>query len=133
MRRRVLQGQDWEDGFADGLMHSLCFFPLLSYGSTAPLAEICEERLQQATASGWEERPVGRARLRGRHTDPEDNVLKEFLIAVSLLEQRAAKTRAARRDADALAGRDDAEAGQEIREEKTGQLQVQGIGTPWWI
>jgi len=37
---RLIKGEDWEEGFASGLLHSLCFFPLLSYGATAPLADI---------------------------------------------------------------------------------------------
>ena len=88
----MLQGEDWEDGFAKGLMNSLCFFPILSYGSTAPLAEISCDRLADAIAAGWDERPLGRKRLQGDDTDAEDNVLKEFIIAVALLEQRRAAT-----------------------------------------
>jgi len=34
------------------------------------------------------ERPAGRARLHGGAGDAEDNLLKEFMIAVSLLERR---------------------------------------------
>ena len=87
-----MQGEDWEDGFADGLMHSLCFFPLLSYGATAPLAPFPEDTEKEAIASGWEERPVGRMRLRGEESDAEDNMLKELLIAVTLLNYRSAAT-----------------------------------------
>ena len=83
------QGEDWEEGFASGLRRSLCFFPLLSYGSTAPLAALPPDP-ESALAAGWDERPAGRPRLRGEADDPEDNVLKEFLIAVALLEGRAA-------------------------------------------
>mmetsp|Transcript_36391 Transcript_36391/g.95685 ORF Transcript_36391/g.95685 Transcript_36391/m.95685 type:complete len:493 (+) Transcript_36391:3-1481(+) len=85
---RLVKGEDWEEGFASGLLHSLCFFPLLSYGATAPLADIPADRKDKAIASGWEERPAGRARLRGETGDAEDNLLKEFTIAVSLLEKR---------------------------------------------
>ena len=81
------QGEDWEEGFASGLLNSLCFFPLLSYGATAPLAAIPQSGMQQAVDAGWEVRPVGRARLCGNDSDPEDNVLKEFLIAATLLHQ----------------------------------------------
>jgi len=42
----------------------------------------------QALLDGWEERPAGRARLRGGEGDAEDNLLKEYTIAVSLLERR---------------------------------------------
>eukprot|EP00292_Cryptomonas_paramecium_P002636 CAMPEP_0113722472 /NCGR_PEP_ID=MMETSP0038_2-20120614/37772_1 /TAXON_ID=2898 /ORGANISM="Cryptomonas paramecium" /LENGTH=2376 /DNA_ID=CAMNT_0000651725 /DNA_START=109 /DNA_END=7236 /DNA_ORIENTATION=+ /assembly_acc=CAM_ASM_000170 len=85
---RLVKGADWEEGFASGLLHSLCFFPLLSYGATAPLAEIPSERRDKAHAAGWEERPAGRDRLTGKAGDAEDNLLKEFTIAVSLLERR---------------------------------------------
>jgi hypothetical protein len=90
-----LQGEDWEEGFATGLLNSLCFFPLLSYGATAPLAALPDDpaALSEALAAGWDERPVGRQRLRGGMDDPEDNVLKEHLIAVSLLQRRDASDR----------------------------------------
>jgi len=85
---RLVKGEDWEEGFASGLLHSLCFFPLLSYGATAPLAEIPDDSLSAALAAGWEERPAGRTRFRGTENDVEDNLFKEFMIAVSLLEKR---------------------------------------------
>ena len=84
-----VQGEDWEDGFASGLLNSLCFFPLLSYGATAPLAMSPQDNLHQAVSAGWDERPAGRARLCGSDSDAEDNMLKEFLIAVTLLRQAA--------------------------------------------
>ena len=58
-----LQGQNWEEGFSTGLLNSLCIFPLLSYGATAPLADIPEPSLAQTIAKGWDEAPVGRRRL----------------------------------------------------------------------
>mmetsp|Transcript_16498 Transcript_16498/g.44884 ORF Transcript_16498/g.44884 Transcript_16498/m.44884 type:complete len:1970 (+) Transcript_16498:1-5910(+) len=85
---RLVKGEDWEEGFASGLLHSLCFFPLLSYGATAPLADIPLDRREKAFLDGWGERPAGRARLCGQDIDVEDNLLKEFIIAVSLLERR---------------------------------------------
>ena len=84
---RLVKGEDWEHGFASGLLNSLCFLPLLSYGSTAPLASLPGERRAKAIAEGWDAAPVGRQRLIGAETDAEDNVLKEFLIAAALLEQ----------------------------------------------
>ena len=87
---RLVKGEDWEEGFASGLLHSLVFLPLLSYGFTAPLAALPEERLAQAAAQGWEAAPLGRRRLAGAETDPEDNCLKELLIANFLLRQRKA-------------------------------------------
>jgi serine/threonine protein kinase len=85
---RLVKGENWEDGFIQGILNSLCMFPLMSYGSTAPLAELPEERLSQLLALGWEANPVGRKRLFGKDSDDEDNILKEWLIAVSLLERR---------------------------------------------
>ena len=84
---RLVKGEDWEAGFATGLLNSLCFFPVLSYGATAPLATISEGQVSEMVGKGWDLNPVGRQRLKGEETDWEDNVLKEFLIAVSLLDR----------------------------------------------
>jgi hypothetical protein len=97
------QGEDWEEGFASGLLNSLCFFPLLSYGATAPLAAIAQSSLQQTLSLGWDERPAGRARLCGSASDAEDNLLKEYIIAATLLQQAAAADRGD--SADALAAK----------------------------
>ena len=83
---RLVKGEDWEEGFANGLLHSMCIFPLLSYGSTAPLASFEAGDVNAAIQKGWEERPVGRKRICGDESDSEDNVLKELLIAVLLLK-----------------------------------------------
>ncbi len=83
--RRLIEGENWEDGFETGLFNSLCFLPLLSYGSTAPLAALPKDT-GSAAANGWESRPVGRKRLEGNEFDPEDNFLKELLIALALLD-----------------------------------------------
>ena len=85
--RRLVKAEGWEEGFANGLLNSLCIFPLLSYGATAPLATIGSDSFPSAIRNGWEERPVGRQRLCGDISDKEDNVLKELLIAASLLSQ----------------------------------------------
>ena len=89
----MIQGEDWEAGFASGLLNSLCFFPLLSYGATAPLAQIPSDQLASALAAGWDEKPVGRNRLLGTSSDHEDNMFKELLIAVALLQRRDAADR----------------------------------------
>ena len=81
---RLVKGEDWEEGFATGLLNSVCFLPLLSYGSTAPLATLRRD----GENKGWELTPVGRKRLEGAESDPEDNVLKELMIAGTLLEMR---------------------------------------------
>mmetsp|Transcript_75728 Transcript_75728/g.202691 ORF Transcript_75728/g.202691 Transcript_75728/m.202691 type:complete len:719 (-) Transcript_75728:344-2500(-) len=85
---RLVKGESWEDGFANGLLHSMCFFPLLSYGATAPMAALPPDQKDQLITAGWEERPAGRVRLEGSSRDAEDNLLKEFMIATSLLESR---------------------------------------------
>jgi serine/threonine protein kinase len=59
-------GQDWQASISSGLMHSVCFFPVLSCGATAPLATL----------------------LQGKFSDPEDNMFQEMLAARLLLEQR---------------------------------------------
>ena len=81
----LVTGEDWEEGFAAGLLHSLCFLPLLSYGSTAPLAALPEDKASDV----WEQNPVGRVRLAGMDCDWEDNFLKELMIASALLKERA--------------------------------------------
>lgn len=85
---RLVRGEDWEDGFATGLLNSLCFLPILSYGFSAPLATLPTESSARIIAQGWEEEPIGRHRLEGQETDWEDNVLKELLIAEALLAER---------------------------------------------
>ena len=85
-----------------GLLNSLCVFPILSYGATAPLAALPEGRLPALLAQGWEQRPLGRDRLNGLASDAEDNVLKEWMIAAALLERAdaVASGRAARADGE---------------------------------
>jgi hypothetical protein len=45
------------------------------------------EQLADAVALGWEAAPLGRKRLAGVESDPEDNCLKELVIATALLKQ----------------------------------------------
>eukprot|EP00292_Cryptomonas_paramecium_P002692 CAMPEP_0113672058 /NCGR_PEP_ID=MMETSP0038_2-20120614/6048_1 /TAXON_ID=2898 /ORGANISM="Cryptomonas paramecium" /LENGTH=2653 /DNA_ID=CAMNT_0000588277 /DNA_START=49 /DNA_END=8007 /DNA_ORIENTATION=+ /assembly_acc=CAM_ASM_000170 len=80
---RLVKGEDWKDGFSTGLCNSLCVFPLLSYGSTAPLAELFPDE----NNAGWEEEPLGRRRLTGSPEDPEDNFYKEVLMSGALLDR----------------------------------------------
>jgi hypothetical protein len=80
------QGVNWDQDIADGLLHSTCYFPILSYGATAPLAS-CAEGTSPNIAMGWEEAPLGLTRLDGAEHDREDALLKEMLIAGALLER----------------------------------------------
>ena len=64
-----------------GLLHSLCFVPILSYGATAPLANLAQDQF-----AGWVAEPFGLARLEGEESDREDGVLKvesAFICSVS--------------------------------------------------
>jgi hypothetical protein len=71
--RREENGDPWDNAMAVGLLHSLCFIPLLSYGSTAPLALLSGS---QPDWNEWPETPFGRQRLQGAEEDHEDGVLK---------------------------------------------------------
>ena len=73
--RRAVKGEEWDQSLTDGLLNSICFFPILSYGSTAPLAAL-STNFSSAAANGWSAEPLGRQRLTGGETDPEDGVLK---------------------------------------------------------
>ena len=55
--KRLVKGEDWEDGFSSGLLNSLVALPLLSAGVIDPMVN-----------------------LKGHEDDPQDNVAKELLI-----------------------------------------------------
>ena len=66
-----------------GLLHSLCFVPVLSYGATAPLASMPQDPIV-----AWAAEPLGLARLQGKESDREDSVLKVvqtclYIVALS--------------------------------------------------
>jgi hypothetical protein len=105
---RLVRGEDWEEGFAQGLLSSLVFVPLLTHGATAPLAALPADPAARAAAlaHGWQERPARRPRLRGAADDPEDNLLKEYLIALALLSPEAAAAPAPAGAAGPAAGGD---------------------------
>ena len=65
---------EWEGGIVAGLLHSLCFFPIMSYGGTAPLAHLPHD-----APAVWDTEPLGLKRLEGTELDREDSVLKVFL------------------------------------------------------
>ena len=87
---RLVKGEDWEESFALALLNSLCVFPLLSFGATAPMASLPEKETSTLLAKGWDIYPLGKRRLQGLESDSEDNVLKELLIAGILMDTSAA-------------------------------------------
>ena len=60
--KRLVKGEDWEEGFSTGLLNSLVALPLLSSGVIDPMT-----------------------RLKGSIDDPLDNVAKELLIMQTIL------------------------------------------------
>jgi len=84
---RLVKGQDWEEGFSVGLLNSVVYLPLLSFGFTAPLASLPDPKYHNTAETNWYTRPMSRERLCGLESDMEDNVLKEVLIASALLER----------------------------------------------
>jgi serine/threonine protein kinase len=82
-----VEGADWDEDIASGLLRSICYVPILSYGATAPLAQFAAEDRTQLITMGWEEAPLGLDRLEGSEQDREDALLKEMLIAGALLER----------------------------------------------
>ena len=69
----MIKSEDWDKSLEEGLLFSLCFIPLLSYGATAPLFATAEP---QTITDGWSPEPLGLQRLRGAESDREDGVLK---------------------------------------------------------
>jgi hypothetical protein len=76
--RREERGEEWDRGLAAGLMHSICFLPILSYGYTAPLASLSDVHHgpPAEAAESWPAAPFGLRRLQGAEGDSEDGVLK---------------------------------------------------------
>ena len=71
----MIAGDEWDGSIVAGLLHSLCVIPLMSYGSTAPLAH----KLHNCSADSetyWETAPMGLQRLKGEESDRQDSVLK---------------------------------------------------------
>ena len=73
--RREEHGEEWDRALQAGLLHSICFLPLLSYGSTAPLAYLPADGAPTA-GNEWPAAPLGLRRLHGAEEDFEDGVLK---------------------------------------------------------
>jgi hypothetical protein len=67
-----------DDCITEGLLHSLCIFPLLSYGATAPLAAYSENSSSDSSATScrWPHKPLGINRMMGEEADKEDEILK---------------------------------------------------------
>ena len=59
--KRLVKGEDWEEGFSQGLMNSLVALPLISAGLIDPLTK-----------------------LTGSNEDPPDNVAKELILMQAL-------------------------------------------------
>uniref|UniRef100_A0A7S0QIL7 non-specific serine/threonine protein kinase n=1 Tax=Cryptomonas curvata TaxID=233186 RepID=A0A7S0QIL7_9CRYP len=59
--KRLVKGEDWEEGFSLGLLNSLVALPLISEGVLRPFSQ-----------------------LKGQNDDKSDNVLKEFIIMQAL-------------------------------------------------
>ena len=60
--KRLVKGEDWEEGFSRGLLNSLVALPLLSAGAIEPMVK-----------------------LQGSDDDPQDNLAKEFMIMQALM------------------------------------------------
>jgi hypothetical protein len=73
--RRVVKGEEWDQGLVAGLQHSHVIFPLLSYGATAPMAFLPKD--DPSVLPLWkDEEPLGLRRLEGVEEDREDGVLQ---------------------------------------------------------
>jgi len=65
---RLLDGENWEEGFSHGLCNSRVMLPVFSLGSTGQIA----------------------TNLKGREDDPKDNVLMEWELGMEMVEQAKA-------------------------------------------
>ena len=75
--RREDRGEEWDQGLAAGLLHSVCFLPLLSYGCTSPLASLSKkDNGSPGDLESWPAMPLGLRRLQRAEGDNEDGVLK---------------------------------------------------------
>jgi hypothetical protein len=80
--RRVL-GEDCGQSLELGLLHSYCFLPVMSYGSTAPLASFrVAGSGSQSEQQYWPATPLGLERLQGVEEDNEDDVLEVVLLFI---------------------------------------------------
>ena len=73
--RRVVKGEEWDQGLTAGMQHSHVIFPLLSYGATAPMAFLPKDDPSVLVLLKDEE-PLGLRRLEGVEEDREDCVLQ---------------------------------------------------------
>ncbi len=65
---RYVQGVDWDDDITKRLLHSICYVPILFFGTTAPLTQFAKGASTQLVAAGWEA-PLGLTRLGGLEQD----------------------------------------------------------------
>ncbi len=81
------QVENWEDDIARGLLHSICFAPILSYKEIAPLAALTKGTSTQLSR---ENAPPVLGQLVGAEQDRDDAILVEILIADALLKRKSA-------------------------------------------
>ena len=92
----LAKGRDWKEGFTNGILTSLCLFPLMSYASTAPLSVIVKDKKSSVDSKCWELKPVGRKRLEGKNSDTVDNVLVELMLGEALMSRKDVKQRSSK-------------------------------------
>ena len=80
-------GTDWTDDITKGLLHSICYVPILSYGATAPMAQHVDSEKSISQLIAREETLPGLGQLGCAAQDCEDALLQEMLIASLLLKR----------------------------------------------
>jgi len=80
----LVDGQDWEEGFMEGLVNSHIFVPLVTQGYIEPL---------EGEASDPRGPLTKRIRLKGTEDDTKDHCLQEILTAKALLQNRCPESK----------------------------------------
>jgi hypothetical protein len=82
-----VHGAAWDEDIANGLLHSICYVPVISFRADKPLETFAEGDAQRI-AMGWAEAPPDlNARLCWPENDRVDSVLVEALVADALLQR----------------------------------------------